>query len=122
VTLIDEFLKKVEPSKRKELKRIRALAKEIVPSAEEAISYGMPTLKYQGKPFLGFDAHKNHIGLYPYSGQVMRTLNDDLREYGLTKGAIRVPIDRPISKAVLRKIIDCRLKEIRAEATAKRRP
>ena len=46
MSLIDDYLKKVEPSKRKQLERIRVLAKEIVPSAKETISYNMPTLKY----------------------------------------------------------------------------
>ena len=89
MTPIDEYLAKVEPAKRKELERIRALAKKAVPEAEETIGYGMPTLKYQGKPFLGFDAHANHIGVYPYSGRVIETLSEELRAYETTKGAIR---------------------------------
>jgi uncharacterized protein YdhG (YjbR/CyaY superfamily) len=92
------------------------LAKEVVPSAEEAIVYGMPTLKYKGKPFLGFDAHKNHIGIYPYSGHVIEALKDELRGFQSTKGAIHVPLDSPISKSVLRKVINHRLNAIRADA------
>jgi len=69
MTVIDDYLTTVEPAKRQALERIRALAKQAVPSAEEALVYGMPTLTYQGKPFLGFDAHQKHIGIYPYSGQ-----------------------------------------------------
>jgi len=116
MTAIDDYLKRIEPSKKKALARIRALAREVVPSAEESISYGMPTLKYQGKPFLGFDAHKNHIGIYPYSGHVIEKLKDDLRGYQLTKGAIQVPLDEPIPKTKLRKVIALRLKAIRADA------
>ena len=112
MTLIDDYLTNVETSKRKELERIRTLAKKAVPSAEEAIVYGMPTLKYKGKPFLGFDAHKNHIGIYPYSSQVIETLKDQLHDYGFSKGAIRVPLDHPISEDILKQIIDHRLKQI----------
>ena len=112
MTIIDDYLTKVEESKRRELERIRTLAKKIVPGAEEAIVYGMPTLKYQGKPFLGFDARKNHIGIYPYSGQVIEELNDQLHEYGLSKGAVRVPLDHPISEELLEQIIHHRLKQI----------
>jgi uncharacterized protein YdhG (YjbR/CyaY superfamily) len=122
MTLIDDYLKKVEPVKKKELKRIRTLAREIVPGAEEAIVYGMPTLKYQGMPFLGFDAHKNHIGIYPFSGKVIPELKDQMQDYETTRGAIRVPLDNPMSKSMLRKVINCRLKGIRTETTAKRRP
>jgi uncharacterized protein YdhG (YjbR/CyaY superfamily) len=116
VTVIDDYLKKVEPSKKKALERIRALAKECVPSAEETISYGMPTLTYKGKPFLGFDAHKNHIGIYPFSGHIIETFKAELREYRTTKGAIQVPLDNPIPKVTLRKVINARLKAIRADA------
>ena len=45
MTVIDDYLTNVEAPKRSELERIRRLAKKIVPSAEEAIVYGMPTRK-----------------------------------------------------------------------------
>jgi uncharacterized protein YdhG (YjbR/CyaY superfamily) len=108
--LIDDYLKNVEPSKRKQLQRIRTLAKEIVPAAEETISYNMPTLKFEGKSFLGFDAHADHIGIYPYSGQVIPQLKDELQNYSVSKGAIRIPLDRPISKRLLKLVITTRLK------------
>ena len=82
MTVIDDYLTTVEPSKRKELERIRALAKQTVPGAEEAIVYGMPTLK------------------------------DQLHDYSFSKGAIRVPLDHPISEEMLKHIIHLRLKEI----------
>jgi uncharacterized protein YdhG (YjbR/CyaY superfamily) len=115
VNPIDDYLEKIEPEKRKALERIRVLAKAMVPNAEEVISYGMPTLKYAGKPFLGFDAHANHIGIYPYSGQVIATLKDQLRGYRLSKGAIRVPLDKPMPKTILSKVIKCRLQAIRTK-------
>src|SRR5579863_2416101 len=112
MTPIDDYLQKVESPKREALERIRALAKKIVPGADEAIVYKMPTLKYRGKPFLGFDARKNHIGIYPYSGEVIELLKEQLGEYGLSKGAIRVPLDKPMPEAMLTQIINCRLKLI----------
>lgn len=119
MTVIDDYLAGVEEPKRAQLERIRFLAKQIVPTAQEVISYKMPTLTYEGKPFLGFDAHKNHIGLYPYSGEVIELLKDRLKEYGTSSGAIRVPVDRPIPEALLKDLIDCRIRLI--EAAAKNR-
>ncbi|MBV8602046.1 MAG: DUF1801 domain-containing protein [Candidatus Eremiobacteraeota bacterium] len=115
---IDDYFKTIEPAKRKELRRIRALAKKIVPSAEETISYGMPTLKFRGKPFLGFDAHKNHIGIYPYSGKVIPELKEELRGYKVSRGAIQVPFDDPISPKLLGIVIRARLKAIKGAARA----
>ena len=118
MTPIDNYLKNVEAANRPQLERIRTLAKRIVPGAEEVISYGMPTLKYKGKPFLGFAIRKNHIGIYPYSGQVIEELKDQLHEYGLSKGAIRVPLESPISERTLELIVNCRLKQIESELNA----
>ena len=110
MSVIDDYLKKVAPAKREQLERIRLLAKEIVPDAEETISYKMPTLTYAGKAFLGFDAHANHIGIYPYSGKVIPQLKDELQDYEVSKGAIRMPLDKPISKQLLKLLITTRLK------------
>lgn len=113
---IDEYLEKVEPAKRKALERIRTLAKKAVPDAEETISYRMPTLKYRGKSFLGFDAHANHIGLYPYSSRVIEALREELSAYETSKGAIRIPLDKPIPERILRAVIELRVDAIRADA------
>ena len=86
-----------------------------MPDAEEAIVYGMPALKHAGKPFLGFNAHKHHIGIYPYSAATIEALADQLREYETSRGAIRVPLDKPIPERLLRKLISLRLKAIRGD-------
>jgi uncharacterized protein YdhG (YjbR/CyaY superfamily) len=120
VNRIDDYLKKIQPAKRRELERIRAIAKRAVPEAEETIAYGMPTLKYQGKPFLGFNAHAKHIGIYPYSGKVIPQLKSELRDCGTSSGALRVPLDEPIPATLLKKIIGLRLKAIQADAKPQR--
>jgi len=116
MSVIDDYLKKIQAPARRELQRIRRLAKQVVPRAEEAISYGIPTLKYRGKAFLGFDAHKHHIGLYPFSGRVLPELKAELRDFAQSKGALRVPYGKPISKSLLGKIIRRRLMAIDAKA------
>lgn len=112
---VDGYLKNVDPEKRKQLQRIRALAKKLVPTAEEAIVYGMPTLKYRGKAFLGLRAHKKHIGIYPYSGRVLPEMKSALRGYGFSKGALRIPFGEPIPAALLKQIVRRRLAAIRDE-------
>ena len=114
-TVIDDYLSGLEPSKRRELQRIRVIAKKLVPEAEETIAFRMPTLKLAGKPFLGFDAHTNHIGIYPYSSKTIEALADELHEYGVSRGAIRVPLGKPFPERLLKKLINLRLKAIRAE-------
>jgi uncharacterized protein YdhG (YjbR/CyaY superfamily) len=112
MTAIDAALRKVEPRKRAHLERIRKIAKAIVPDAEETISYRIPTLKYRGKPFLGFAAFAQHVGIFPFGGREIAVLKDELSAYSLSKGTIRVPYDKPITKSLLSKIIRRKLKAI----------
>jgi uncharacterized protein YdhG (YjbR/CyaY superfamily) len=43
---------------------------------------------------------------------VIPQLKDALAAYAVSKGAIRVPLDRPISEELLRLVISRRLREI----------
>ncbi|HNQ99781.1 MAG TPA: DUF1801 domain-containing protein, partial [Trueperaceae bacterium] len=58
---IDEYLADVDPERRAELERLRALVKRIVPAVQETISYRMPTLLYRGRPLVYFTASKKHM-------------------------------------------------------------
>jgi len=112
MTVIDEYLQKIEPARREHLERIRKIAKHVVPESTEILSYGMPTLQYKGKSFLGFDAHENHIGIYPFGGEEIEVFKEKLKDFGLSKGAIRVPYDKPIPESLLKDIITHRIKRI----------
>lgn len=114
MSAIDGYLKNIPQEKRIHLERIRRIALKIVPNATEVISYGMPTLKYNNQSFLGFNAHANHIGIYPYGGEEIEVFIERIiREgYGFSKGAIRVPYGKPMSEGLLKDIIFYRVKRI----------
>lgn len=110
MSVIDDYLKQFDPSTRAELERIRSIAKTILPACEEAITYGMPTIKYRGKSIIGFDAHKNHIGIYPFSSQVITEI-EELREYSTTKGAIQEKPDKLMPDSLIEVIIRARMRQ-----------
>lgn len=110
MSVIDDYLGQFELPVRNELERIRSIAQRLLPGYEDTISYGMPTMKYRGKSIIGFDAHKNHIGIYPYSSQVIATL-EELRDYSTTKGAIQEKLDHLLPDTLIEKIIRGRIKQ-----------
>ena len=112
MTVIDDYFEKIDDQRRKKIERIRRIGKNVVPNAEETISYGMPTLKYKGHAFLGFDIHKNHIGIYPYGGEEISLSKRDLSNFKTSKGAIQIPLDKEISESLLKKIIVHRISRI----------
>lgn len=108
--IIDDYLKNVNSAQRSELERIRAVALEMLPGAEETISYGMPTIKYKDKSIIGFDAHSNHIGIYPFSGDVINQIKE-LDRYDKTKGAVREKLDDLLPKELIQRMINVRLEQ-----------
>ncbi len=110
---VEEHIQSFEPAKRNELERIRSFVKELVPEAEECIYYSLPAFKWNGKGFLAYNAYKDHIGIFPCSGYVVEVLHDKLKGYRTFKGTIQIPYNHPISKKLLKTIIDCRIEQIK---------
>ncbi len=108
---IDDYLRGVEEPKRSTLEALRATILEVIPDAEQGISYGMPAFRRHGKTIAGFAAFKNHLSYVPHSGTVLGQLAGDLSGYTMTKGSLHFPVDRPLPKAVVERLIAVRLRE-----------
>ncbi|MGA2928028.1 MAG: DUF1801 domain-containing protein [Solirubrobacteraceae bacterium] len=108
---IDSYLRGVEEPKRRTLETLRGTILEVIPDAEQVMSYGMPAFRLHGKTIAGFAAFKDHLSYLPHSGSVLGQLAGDLSGYTMTKGSLHFPIDRPLSKALVKRLIAVRLRE-----------
>ena len=109
---MDDYLADVPEPDRAALERIRRVVKELVPQAEEGKSYGMPALKYNKRPLVGFVAAKKHLSLFPFSPAVIDALTDRLDGFELSKGTIRFTAEHQLPDDVLRDVVMLRLDEI----------
>jgi uncharacterized protein YdhG (YjbR/CyaY superfamily) len=109
---VDEYLREVEEPKRSTLQALRRTILEIVPDAEEVISYRVPAFRVRGKTVAGFAAFKEHLSYLPFSGSVLGQLGDELEGYEMTKSSLHFPIDRPLPKSLVRKLLELRLAEL----------
>ena len=112
---IDRYLAGVEEPKRTTLEQLRRTIHEVAPRAEEGIAYGAPAFRLHGKVIAGFAAFKNHLSYLPHSGSVLDELGGDLKGYNTSKGALQFPIDKPLSKALVKKLIAARLRQLEAK-------
>jgi uncharacterized protein YdhG (YjbR/CyaY superfamily) len=106
---IDEYLRGVEEPKRSTLQTLRRTILEIVPDAEQVISYRIPAFRVEGKTIAGFAAFKDHLSYLPFSGSVLLQLADELTDYTMTKSALHFPVDRSLPKQLVEKLISVRL-------------
>jgi len=111
---IDAYLATLEEPKRSTLQALRQTILEVVPDAEECISYGMPAFRVGGKVVAGFAAFRGHLSYLPHSGSVLSELGDDLEGHTMTAGSLHFPVDKPLPKRLVKKLIDVRLRQIRA--------
>jgi uncharacterized protein YdhG (YjbR/CyaY superfamily) len=112
----DEYVAQLTPAKRAALKKLRRAILDTVPGAEECISYQMPAFRKDGKSIMCIAAMANHISIFPGAGPIKK-LAQELKGYETSKGTIRIPIDRPMPAALLKKVLSATLE---ARTTAKR--
>ncbi|MFM7013852.1 MAG: iron chaperone [Actinomycetota bacterium] len=114
---VDSYLAKIPEPARSNLIEVRRRILEVIPEAEQVISYGFPGFKLDGKVICGIDAFKNHCSFFPHSSLVIPELYEELKGYETSAGTLRFPSDKPLPKALIRKLIRVRLAKI-AEAKA----
>ena len=108
---VDEYLARVPEPARTTLNKIRAVIRSVVPpETTEAISYGVPTFKYNG-PVIWYAAFSNHCSVFP-TAAVIEKFKDELRDYRTSKGTIQFPVDKPLPATLVKKMVKARLAEI----------
>jgi uncharacterized protein YdhG (YjbR/CyaY superfamily) len=112
---VDQYLQGIEEPKRSTLETLRRTILEVVPDAEQVISYRVPAFRVQGKTIAGFAAFKNHLSYLPFSGSVLPQFAEELAGYTMTKSALHFPVDRPLPKTLVRKLIAARIAEGRSD-------
>ncbi|SEK60901.1 iron chaperone [Parapedobacter koreensis] len=100
---------------------IRKIIHEVVPDAEESISYQIPCFKYKGY-LIYYCAFPRHISLsHPYSDAFWEHFKADLAGYKTSKSVIQVPTDEPLPEGLIKKIITFRKKENEEKANSSRK-
>ncbi len=106
---IDQYLEALPEPKRGTLTLLRERILDVLPDAEQGISYGLPAFKVEGKAIAGFAAFKDHLSYLPHSGSVFPQLADELRGYTFSAGALRFEVDRALPAPLVEKLVEVRL-------------
>lgn len=109
---VEEYLAGIGEPHRSTLLATRAMLRSILPGASEALKYGMPTFVVCGKSIASYAAFKEHCSYFPHSGRVLTRAGGAIAEYGTSKGGLRFPTDRPLPKAIVKRLVRLRLDEL----------
>jgi uncharacterized protein YdhG (YjbR/CyaY superfamily) len=108
---IDEYLGSIPEDRRRALEDLRTKIRSIVPGAKECISYRIPAFRLNGEVIAGFCATSKGCSYFPFSGSTLKALARDLSRYDQTKGSLHFSADKPLSTALVRKLIRARMNE-----------
>lgn len=111
-SLIEQYIEGFDSEKKHILKELLLIIRKVAPSETiETISYQMPTFRYNGN-LIHFAAFKNHIGLYP-GPDVIQHFASELQAYKTSKGAIQIPLDKPLPKKLIESIVLYNVEKLR---------
>jgi len=108
---ITAYLESVDEPKRTTLQKLRETITEVIPEAEQGLSYQVPAFRLDGKVVAGFAAFENHLSYLPHSGSVFKELEGELAGYSKTIGALHFAVDEPLPRALVKKLIDVRISQ-----------
>ena len=110
-TGVEEYLDAAPEPHQSTLRALRATLCTLLPDATERLSYGVPAFEVDGVVVAGYAHHGKHCGYYPHSGSVLTALADELSGYDWSRGTLRFPVDEPLPRALVARLIETRLAE-----------
>jgi uncharacterized protein YdhG (YjbR/CyaY superfamily) len=109
---VDVYLASQPDAQRVALERLRTRIHELVPGAEEAISYGFPAFKVGGKGVVWIAGWKEHCSIYPLTDAFLAAHPDELAGYSVGKGTLRFKPDAPPPDELIDELIRERLADV----------
>jgi uncharacterized protein YdhG (YjbR/CyaY superfamily) len=110
-TEVDTYLATLPKDKRDTLQKLRKSIKAAAPSAEEAITYGIPGFRYRGKPLVSYNAAKEHCSLFVMSNTALKPFAKDLKGYKTSTGTVRFLIGSSLPATLVKRLVKARMAE-----------
>ncbi len=114
ISMVDFYIGTFPRHVQDKLEEIRRIIYTAAPEATETISYGIPTFVLSGN-LVHYAGYDKHIGFYPGSSGIA-TFKEDLVGYKSAKGSVQFPLDKPLPKQVITRIVRFRVEENLKEA------
>jgi uncharacterized protein YdhG (YjbR/CyaY superfamily) len=116
---VDEYIAGHPDDVQAVLRRVRGILRKALPGAEEGLGYRIPVYRQHGTYVVYFAGWKRHYSLYPASSRLVKAFGEDLAPYVVSKGTIRLPLDRPVRARLIERIAKFLAREAAQRVRAK---
>ena len=107
---VDDYIASYPADVQVVLETIRQTIRKVVPTADETISYQIPTFRLNGKNIVHFAAWKHHISLYPLPA-IDEEYEQEVAPYRSGKGTAKFPLDKPIPYDIIERMVGLLVEE-----------
>lgn len=105
---VEEYLNDQPEKTKRVLLDLRSFILEVEPNATELVNYNIPAyaLVKDGKrdQQIMIAGYKKHVGLYPHPTTIQK-FETELTAYKRAKGSIQFPLDKPLPKELIIRMI-----------------
>lgn len=116
---VDTYIAKQTRESQPVLRRVRSIIRNVLPKAEETISYQIPTYKLHGQYVVYFAGWTHHWSLYPVTESIREALGAELAAYEFRKGTVRFRLADPVPTRLVQRIVKELAKAAQARAELK---
>jgi uncharacterized protein YdhG (YjbR/CyaY superfamily) len=114
-TTIEDYIANQPEAAQKVLQELRSIIKEAAPDAVEVLNYKVPafTLVQGGKrdQQIMMAGYAKFVGFYPFP-TTMAAFADELKDYKQGKGSVQFPLDKPLPKDLIKRMVTYRKEEL----------
>jgi uncharacterized protein YdhG (YjbR/CyaY superfamily) len=103
-TSVDAYIESFPEGTQAKLVELRNLIRELLPEADEVISYNIPTFKIGGKYVVYIAGFKDHVSIYPVFDEDS-PLGREMAKYRSGKGTLRFPLTEPLPIKLIAKVV-----------------
>jgi uncharacterized protein YdhG (YjbR/CyaY superfamily) len=108
---IPEYIAFAPPQTRAKLRELRTLIAAGAPGATQGIKWRIAAFSYD-RILVAFAGFERHVGFYP-TPSALRAFAPDIARFKHAAGSVRFPLDAPLPKALIKRIVAFRVKELR---------
>lgn len=107
---VDAYIASFPKPVRAALEKLRQQIRKLAPEAQEQFSYRIACFKHHGV-LVGFGATENHCSFYACHATILNSYKEELKNFKHSGGTIHFASEKPIPAALLKKIVQQRIKQ-----------
>ena len=112
---VDAYISTQSPETQKALNELRSYIWQAAPNISELMNYNIPAfaLVEGGKrdKQIMIAGYSKHVGFYPHPSSI-EAFSKQLSEYKFAKGSVQFPLNKPIPKELVIKMVRYRLSKL----------